>query len=1108
MNSNPANQNILPFPWFPKTDPPLTGGAQSGQWMQRPQGKLKELADSLVYEGNNARINSLPSPWSRALQLEQAILNSNYPTRAALLDELFGCLACIGLWKTYGLSLQAKPVNLAILASGGPGIATDLAKTLFAIRPSDSNALYQLADNSNPWEKVYVLELEGVNIGFTSPTTLVCPTAHLSSAIAGMEEWTGQGSFSSPAQYLGDTQKQLLADWLRHVGKEIAGDSRHLKNAQVAGMIGKLLSGFAAQLTNNRSGSVVLDNSTANGFPLMGPKALTALAKPIGGIDNTTDGTIASQATILLGDRLANPFARTPQRPLILVDPEMEAKLGVPAKNLVLYGNATAQSVGFDKIRLTSQYGNTIEVIDLDDLFLTDLYLLAGESALVDSASWLGSCLQGVPSVNGQKLTPLLPFQERIRDLFSSEELSKRCTLRVVDGATGPTLEVTLAVDIQGLAVPYPITRKFAIEKSNIIDNIDDPKPVVTIWPNVSEEIWKTYYIFSQVSSTGLTVDGFDDYLEANELSEIDECVKYYKTDRFPDLIKLSENGRPRGLIPVTTPAKLRAANNKWRVGFDFGTSFTNFVIDDSNAGPKRKPLETMLMSLTLAQQDFQKDLLDKFFIPEVLFPLDSNPPTATALHTVETPSIPRLFHEARVQWPSSESKAFREGGIKTGFKWEDEQYQYPFLMQLAMMISANALADRADTVEWYLSYPSAFSAGKTNAYKQLWERLCNDLEPLTGLTHKLVLSEDSRGLQTEAVAFAKYFGNYLQNINLVHTGCMDIGGGTTDISIWQDNECIHQVSVKFAGRNICTDILRFKPSIIRLLFPEATAQGGDGDGALRENPNFNSWLDNIFRNSSKEFHTNLRLGRKKGDLDGQTLSKLASLMAVGFGGLYYYFGLILRSLAKDGKLISKSTVPILIGGNGARFLDWVDSECKFGRHSECNALFEQLQQISSGFLDSPKGTALTTISEDFKDETAYGLISPGRNIIHDPNIEDSFVAGETITIGGKIFKPLDRISLRDLKASVGTNYQIKSELEQLRAFVNSYDEALVNMESLISIKYLEPNDTLLWNNVERIIREECAERAKISDAKNIEPEPPFITGLKALLKALTQSFL
>jgi hypothetical protein len=163
---------------------------------------------------------------------------------------------------------------------------------------------------------------------------------------------------------------------------------------------------------------------------------------------------------------------------------------------------------------------------------------------------------------------------------------------------------------------------------------------------------------------------------------------------------------------------------------------------------------------------------------------------------------------------------------------------------------------------------------------------------------------------------------------------------------------------------------------------------------------------------------------------------------------------------------------------------------------------------MSSGFTDAPTGIALTTVSKDFKDETAFGLISPGRDITHNPSPEDGFIAGETVMIAGKIFSPLDRITLNDLKASLGTNYQIKPELEQLRDFVKVYDQILLNMESLKPIHELETNQSLLWNRVEGFIRDECKERAKITDSKALEPEPPFITGLKALLKALTESFV
>jgi hypothetical protein len=1105
MNSNQVNQNVLPFPWFPKTNPPLAGGAQSGEWIQRPQNQLEKLADTLDYSANVARVNSLPSPWSRARQLEQAITNAKYPTKAELLDELFGCLACIGLWKSYGLILQAKPVSLATLAASNSGLAAELANTLFSLRPGDENSLYKPSNGISSWEKIYVLELDGVNIGFTSPLTLVCPTAYLPGPIPGMEGWTSNGCFTSPIQHLGNSKKEQLADWLRHIGQAIAVDGRYMNSAQMVSRLGTILDQFADRLHPNSSGTVALASEAANGFPLMGPKAITALGTPIGGIAKQDDGSVPSQATILLGERLERPFSNTPQKPLILLDPTMGEKLDLPAQELILYGNATAQSTRYEKNRLASQYADVVDIIDLDDIFLPELYLLSGDTALVESSTWLSSCYQGIPSINGLSCTPLLPFQERIRDLYSSSELSRMCSMRVTDEGGAPALEVKLLVNIKGLDVPYPITKTFAIKKENVID---DPKPVITVWPYVSDEIWKKYYIFTQMTSTRLSLDGFADYRDHDLNKDTDEHVRYYESDRFPDILKLIENGKARGIIPLKTPPRFNFSSKRWRVGFDFGTSFTNFAIDDGSSGPQRRPLKTNLMPVTLAEKYTQDELLYDYFIPQILFPEDSNPPTATALNTIQTTSIPSLFHQARVQWPSAESQAFRKDGIKTGFKWDEEQYQYPFILQLAMLISANAVAEKASSIDWYVSYPSAFSPGKTIAYRRLWERLCQDLVPLTGLTHDLVRSEDSRALQTEAVAFAKYFGNYLQSVNLAHTACMDVGGGTTDISIWQKNQCIHQVSVKFAGRNICTNLLASKMSITRLLFEdEIRSRGsvGEDDASLRNNPNFNSWVDNILRNSTAVLYENIRLRRRQADEGGRILSKLTSLIAIAFGGLYYYVGIVLRSLSQEGILADESAMPVLIGGNGAHFLYWIEGEEKFDRYSEIQTLFEQLQVMGSGFTRSPKGTALTTISKDLKDESALGLISLGRSIEHEPNIEDSFIAGEAVTIGDKVYTPSERITLNNLKANIGSSYQVDKGLGNLRAFVHDFNTIVSEMESLLPINELEPNDTLLWTEVRRNIEDECAEFKKLTDARNIDPEPPFIIGLKALLKALAK---
>lgn len=138
----PTNMNnILNHPWFPKTEPAYSGGATAGEWQGQDQALLGRIANDLVYERANSRINSLPSPWSRALQFEQAILNPKYPTRSVLLEELFGCLATIGLWEIIGVKLEAERVDIAQLSKQDDEAVGPFARSLSEQNPSADRAL-------------------------------------------------------------------------------------------------------------------------------------------------------------------------------------------------------------------------------------------------------------------------------------------------------------------------------------------------------------------------------------------------------------------------------------------------------------------------------------------------------------------------------------------------------------------------------------------------------------------------------------------------------------------------------------------------------------------------------------------------------------------------------------------------------------------------------------------------------------------------------------------------------------------------------------------------------------------------------------------------------
>ncbi|MFN9630326.1 MAG: hypothetical protein ACK59A_08875 [Cyanobacteriota bacterium] len=1093
MAQDENTENILHHPWFPKTDPPLAGGSRSGDWLIREQRKLGTIAESLVYEVASSRVNSLPSPWSRALQFEQAVINERYPTREDLLSELFGCFATVALWEMVGLKMDSERVALSDHTSSTDEAVGPFARSLYVSRPSGEKTLYNLADGTNPWEVVHVLKVEDLVIGFTSPATLLCPAVHLPQAIPGMK-WTAGGHFSEPTPFLSPQQKQALADWLSHVRREIlVAPDRNTQS--MAAQLAKTIDEFIHKLTGGKIGNPILSDTLVANLPPR-PHAISLLARAAKGGDKA-----ASLATLQLGERQQRPLPQTPLRPVILLDPAMPNRLGLPATEITLYKAATLESVGGDKSRLETLYGKEIEVLTPEDIFLSELYLLPGEGALANS--WLSRKIEGKPIVNGSPVTPLLPLKERIRDLFSSDELSRQCSLSLVSAGGGMELRVSLLLPLEGHQSPYQIARSYPIKETNLID---DDLPVIALWPNISDLNWKRYVIFAEDRNTGLTVDGFSDYTLHNG-REGQETVKYYSCDRFPDLIKLTERSQYRGFIPVNPPPPSSNTSSNWCVGIDFGTSFTNFFINEGS-GPVRKSLETRVIPLTLARREFQLNLLYKYFIPETLLPKDANPPTSTALNTYGWQEIrgtvPELFHQARVQWPSTNADALSGPSVRTGFKWRQLQYQRPFLKELALLISSNAAAAGATSVEWAVSYPSAFSPNESRGYQRLWKDLCTELSSLTGLQQSILADGGEGGLQTEAVAFASYFGNYRAS-QLVHTACLDVGGGTTDISIWQDNTLLHQVSIPFAGRDICTRVLQAKPSFIRFLFtPQLTGSIGSNEAKLRQDPNFNSWLDNCLRYDSQELLTE-RMPIHRAEQNKQLLG-FVSLMAISFAGIYHYLGLILKALANEGRLRKQGVMPVYMGGNGARFLHWLDESGAFNKGCDGDLIFETLQRQSAGFSSASRGSAGTTLSDAFKDETACGLISKGMNLQGDFDPRDEvMIAGEQLMINGLTFNALDRVSIPPEMNTI-ESFSLGG-LDQLKQFVQNYDEAITNLRinTLLPIRKLTSMDSL-WDEVEIQVRAICLDRIN-KEISDLEPVPGFIIGLKALSTTLAKKW-
>jgi hypothetical protein len=112
--------------------------------------------------------------------------------------------------------------------------------------------------------------------------------------------------------------------------------------------------------------------------------------------------------------------------------------------------------------------------------------------------------------------------------------------------------------------------------------------------------------------------------------------------------------------------------------------------------------------------------------------------------------------------------------------------------------------------------------------------------------------------------------------------------------------------------------------------------------------------------------------------------------------------------------------------------------------------------------------------------------------------------AGERLTVNGSTYEVMDRVTEPD-EGSI-SRYEIAST-DELKRFTQNYDEALKNLQitSLLPISRLTAKSNF-WPDVETEIRASCLE-LEGKEFSDLEPEPPFITGLKALSLVLTREW-
>ncbi len=1090
------------------------GKVEPGDWRIKTAKEFKKVANSLFVAEESCSVSSIPSIWARPLAMEMALYEDSHPLHNEMVKQWRGMLAAIALTKLRHFDLQVRLLELENRKS------FDLALSLLKLLPSPENCLYKLSNGENPWQHIYIFLLKDQPVGMTSPSTLVCTSEE-----GNWEKlpWWSQGQWHSPISYLNEDEKVQLWLWIKNLIEEL---NKHEGNQSAINRIASLLGNFQKDLLQSPPSYQSLRKASNYFTPPINIKTLAGLNFPIEVPPLTPKKPDVSfpKSDVSFPKscvRLEHSDGIDTTDELIIIPDVEQIKIQwrKEPQNIYLYHYQTLAAYSLERLR---QDHPNVRFLEAKEILLSELFFIQQENALPGallprSSKQLsnGQDEQGKP----KNITPLLPINPILLDYLTPEDLNKNVSFEAIMIGTELGIKFTLRLPLSGGM--YRIDKQYKLKEANALAGV----PVLEIWPNFRAYKWQEYYGFyydvAQENSTFQVSLPNEKENYTLDLG-IAGLNKTFRLEKFPSYICCHNSANePQGLILLETPEEYGEYDKtEWIVGVDFGTSFTNIFYKKRNGVRERLSLEHL--SIKVTESDLQNRLtaIVDYFIPDQIF---SRPlPMSTVLTTRGSKELSyennRLIFEGRIFVPeNSEEFNPNDDWIHTGLKWSksNKYLNLLFLKNVALLITAQAVKSNVKAIQWSFAFPSAFSVNEQDFYHKEWENTIEELKEKTGIEHHCPEIDNTQFWRTESIAFGQFFAEQqIEGLNLFHTTCIDIGGGTSDISIWEGGQIIHQCSILFAGRHLFSQFLQLDPKLAEYITKNLSSENSVNDS---------NWsnLSPKKRDAKVDFLLQVNSEKLLSDIqrfqDDSEFKKLKQLMAIGMAGLYYYIGTILKALNKKGDLISSEITPVYVGGNGSNFLNWLDINGRFSTSSKCepNLLFRRMLIKGAGFEEANKeevnNLGYTFLSKNCKDEVAFGLT--GGDIPIDQIYENTlyaFISGENCELNGRTIQhdePLlvdgrvEVFKILELTQLSNFLYEFHDALKTIKIGKNKGIKSIIPLEGYNHTEDLRSNQ-ILWENIRTRVNAYLV--SQHGEKKDIRPlQPPFILALKELLRVV-----
>lgn len=612
-----------------------------------------------------------------------------------------------------------------------------------------------------------------------------------------------------------------------------------------------------------------------------------------------------------------------------------------------------------------------------------------------------------------------LPLGEKVRNQCGKYSLENYITMTYVQREKDDIIKVRanlskLASQWTDLYKEYRVCpENESTSKKNIAVLYGEIVPLIAVWPGEISEVWKKYYIMIDESGRNGKL----------EISETDSCSgdnPYVKQINYvPYAIPLvRKDGKNTYSVGMVIPERQKtpspdAAVVQAEVAVDFGTSSTRiFATINGREGKQEIHIaEDKPMVITDASKEKRLNMKDYFVsidkVSDSLFSIYKRP--TDKLKKDVMPILDGVIYQSGNNENPGQDKRFM-----TDLKWSvlyNRKYYSAFIKQLCLHCSHWLYQNyKVNSITWRYAIPySMDDAGKESMQSSWNNEISAYLNEMSEkITHKIV---ETYVIESEAAS--RYFLSDGQHPRVnAEKGFLvvDIGGGSTDVALWQDcNKNVQMkwhTSIQVAGRLMFTRwFLKYLDQFKAYATPTSELSGmidyvmgmkkDDSMQTVLAERILNGYYDEIF---SQYYEECGKAGKDSWTM--QFCTKVTQTIFLLMFALGYQIGYMIEK-----KIFNvpegKGSFIIVFAGKGSAILNWVE-------HGENNT------NLKDVFLAGVQcaGATLTTHIEIHnnkwpKTEVARGMLESNPHVQME-NVQDT-VGIVDINSGVHILQALER---------------------------------------------------------------------------------------------------